>query len=78
MAIRKRKASKAQARNLASMDAQTAVRNWIEESPDVRLVQEIAMRARDVEAREPPCEMDMTTETIATPIKSQGLWKNPV
>jgi hypothetical protein len=71
MTNRKPKASKAQARNRASMDAETVVRNLIDESPDVRLVLEIATRAHAIESREPPRNLGMATDVVVNPTNSQ-------
>jgi hypothetical protein len=71
MTTRKPKALKTQARNRASMNAQTVVRNWMDENPDIRLVLEIAARANAIEFREPPRDLGMATDVIAVPINSQ-------
>jgi len=57
---------------------ESVLTDGLQANPEIQIVMEIAMRAREAEAREPPREMDMITETIATPINSQGLWQNPV
>jgi len=43
------------------------------ENPDVRIVLEIAERARDVESREPAKTIGMATDVIAIPTNSQYL-----
>jgi hypothetical protein len=77
MAKRKGQASAVQTRLATPVTVETVLLDGLQKNPEVQIVMEIAMRAREVEAREPPREMDMTTETIATPINSQGLWQNP-
>jgi hypothetical protein len=71
MTVRKPKASKAQARNSASRGIATALRERINENPDVRLVREIAMRAQEMEAREPPRYIGIATDIAATHANSQ-------
>jgi hypothetical protein len=65
--VTKPKASKAQARIRASMDAETIVRNLT----DVRLVLEIATRAHAIESREPPRNLGMATDVVVNPTNSQ-------
>jgi hypothetical protein len=71
MTLRKSKAPRAQARKRASMGAQTVVRSWMDESPDVRLVLEIAARAHAIEFREPPRDLGVVTDVVAIPTNSQ-------
>lgn len=55
------------------MDAEQIIKNALDKNPDIRLVLEIAARARAVESKEPPRNMEITTETVAVPTNSQGL-----
>lgn len=43
----------------------------LKENPEVRLVLEIAARARDIESREPPRELGAATEVVAIPTNPQ-------
>src|SRR5208282_5343324 len=76
MAKRKDQAVAVRARGATPVMVETVLLDGLQANPEVQIVMEIAMRARQVEAREPPREMDMITETVAT--SSQGLWQNPV
>ena len=73
----KRKGQAPAVRTATPVTVETVLMEGLQANPEVQIVMEIAMRAREVEAREPPRDMDMTTETVATPINSQGLWQNP-
>jgi hypothetical protein len=73
MALRKPKASKAQARNRPLRGVATAVRELINENPVVRLVLEIAMRARALESLEPPRYIGIATDFVAVAPNSQYL-----
>ena len=55
------------------MNAEQMVENTLEKNPELRLVLEIAARARAVEAKELPRNMGTTTETAAIPTNSQSL-----
>lgn len=52
--------------------AKQLIQRAIRENPEVSLVLEIATRARDLEARELPKEIGVSTETTATPVNSQS------
>lgn len=78
MAKRKGQASAVQTRSATPVTVETVLLDGLQANPEVKIVMEIAMRAREVEAREPPRDIDMATETVATPINSQGYWLNPV
>lgn len=53
------------------MKTQQIVQNAIDANPEIRLILEIATRARDAEARELPREIGSSTEVVAVPINSQ-------
>lgn len=57
----------------AAVNAQQVVKDALSKNPDMRLVLEIAARAREVESKEPPISMDRATETVAVPTNPQGL-----
>jgi|HubBroStandDraft_6_1064221.scaffolds.fasta_scaffold2330911_1 hypothetical protein len=52
--------------------AQQIVQQALKDDPEVRLVLEIAARAREAEARELPREVGSATEVVAIPLHSQG------
>jgi hypothetical protein len=47
------------------------INDGLKENPDVRLVLEIAARAREIEARETPRELWTSTEVATTPTNPQ-------
>lgn len=53
------------------MDAAQIIKDALETNPDVRLVLEIATRARDADSKEPPRELGASTEVTAIPINPQ-------
>lgn len=53
------------------MDAEQIVKDAIATNPDVRLVLEMAARAREAESKEPPRSIGMSTEVAALPTTSQ-------
>lgn len=54
-----------------AMDPKELVRNALRENPDVRLVLDVAARAKDMEAREQPREIGGSTEVVAIPCNPQ-------
>jgi len=44
----------------------------LDANPEIRLILEIATRARDTEARELPREIRSSTDAVATPFNSQA------
>ena len=54
------------------MNANQVIKDAIEMNPEIRLVLEIATRAREAEARELPREIGSATEVVAIPLHSQG------
>ena len=55
------------------MSAEQVIKNALEENPDIRLVLEIAARARDAESKEPPQNIGIATDIVAIPTNSQCL-----
>jgi hypothetical protein len=55
------------------MNIEKVIKSNLKENPEVRLVLEIAARARDLEALEPPREIGFATDIVAIPTKSQSL-----
>jgi hypothetical protein len=55
------------------MNAEQIVKNALEKNPEIRLVLEIAERAREVESKEPPRNIGIATEIVAIPTNSQSL-----
>ena len=55
------------------MNAEQVIKNALDKNPDIRLVLEIAKRAREAESKVPPRNMEIATETVAVPTNSQGL-----
>jgi hypothetical protein len=53
------------------MDAEQIIKKAVNENPDVRLVLDVAARARDTEARELPQEIGASTEVVAIPCNPQ-------
>ena len=53
------------------MDATQTVKDALDANAEMRLVLEIATRARELEQTEPPIEIGIATDTVAIPIKSQ-------
>jgi hypothetical protein len=54
------------------MNTEKLVQKVLDENPEVRLVLDIAARARETEARELPREIGTSTEVVAIPINSQA------
>ncbi len=55
------------------MNAEQTIQNALDKNPDIRLVLEIAARAREAESKEPPRNIGIATETAAIPTNSQCL-----
>jgi hypothetical protein len=53
------------------MKAKQTVQKALDKDPDVRLVLEIAARARSAESKEPPLYIGMATDTVTVPTSSQ-------
>ncbi len=53
------------------MNTNQTIKKALNENPDVRLVLEVAARARDAEAKEPPREIGAATEVAAIPTHPQ-------
>jgi hypothetical protein len=53
------------------MDAAEVIRKALDENRDVRLILEIATRAREIESKEPPRHVGIATEIVAIPTNSQ-------
>jgi hypothetical protein len=53
------------------MDAKKIVTKALNDNPEIRLVLEIAARAREVESKEPPRHIGFATDTVAVPTSSQ-------
>ena len=49
------------------------IKNALDDNPEIRLVLEIAARARDLESRKPPRNIGVTTDIVVTPTNSQCL-----
>jgi hypothetical protein len=49
------------------------IRDAIEKNPDIRLILEIAVRAREIESKEPPRNIGVATDIVAIPTNSQCL-----
>lgn len=49
------------------LTADQLIQREMKENPEVSLILEIAARAREVETREPPQEIRVSTEAIAIP-----------
>lgn len=72
MASRKPKASKVQTpHKKPPADAAALVQKRVEASAEMRLVLEIAARARAAESNEPPRHIGIATDIVATPTNSQ-------
>jgi hypothetical protein len=54
-------------------DTAQVIEDGLAANPDVRLVLEIALRAREVESKEPPRNIGVATDIVATPTNSQCL-----
>ena len=54
-----------------ALSAAQLVQEELDKNPDVRLVLEIATRARETEAKEPPRELGASTEVVAIPTNPQ-------
>ncbi len=67
MRSRRSSPSKAKAPNRKPVNIDATIQKVISENPDVRLVLEIALRARAAALNEPPIYIGMTTEIIAIP-----------
>ncbi len=55
------------------MDVDRTIRNVLAKNPEMLLVLEIATRAREVESREPPRELGLSTDIAVVQPNSQGL-----
>lgn len=55
------------------MDAAQVIKDALETNPDVRLVLEVATRAREAESKEPPRSIGFATDIVAIPTNSQCL-----
>jgi len=55
------------------MNAEQVIKDALDRNSEIRLVLEIAARAREVESKDPPRNMEVATETVAIPTNSQGL-----
>jgi hypothetical protein len=53
------------------MDTEQIIKRALNENPDIRLVLDVAARARDTEARERPREIEASTEVVAIPCNPQ-------
>ncbi len=53
------------------MSARKTVKKAIADNPEIRIVLEIAGRAREAEAKELPRELSVTTEVAALPTNQQ-------
>jgi hypothetical protein len=53
------------------MDTNQTIKKAFDENPDVRMVLDIATRARDTEARDLPREIGAATEVVAIPTNPQ-------
>jgi hypothetical protein len=53
------------------MSAPDTIRKALEDNPDLRIVLEIASRARELEAKEPPRELVTTTGVVTIPANQQ-------
>jgi len=53
------------------MKAEQVIKSALDRNPEIRLVLEIAARAREAESKEPPRNIGMATETAAVPTNSQ-------
>ena len=71
MSSLKAKTSKRERRKKASMDVATVIQKGMDKNPDVQVVLEIAMRARNLESVEPPRSIGMATDVVALPTNSQ-------
>jgi hypothetical protein len=71
MISRKHKSRKARKAKPKLRAPAAVIQKAIDENPEVRLVLEIAMRARDAESKEPPLDIGMATDIVATPTNSQ-------
>jgi hypothetical protein len=57
----------------AIMNAKQLVQKALRENPELRLVLEIAERARQVESKEPPISIGVGTDVAAIPTRPQCL-----
>jgi hypothetical protein len=55
------------------MDAEKMIKDAIDKNSDLRLVLEIAARAREAESKEPPRTIGMATEITSIPVSSASL-----
>ena len=53
------------------MNSEKLIQKMLDDDAEVRLVLEIASRARDIEARELPRELGTATEVVAIPTNPQ-------
>lgn len=71
MSSRKIQTPKSKPREKASMNVETIIQKGLAENPQIQLVLDIAQRARELEFREPPRNIGMATDVVATPTNSQ-------
>jgi hypothetical protein len=55
------------------MQAEKIVKNALDKNPDMRLVLEIAARARETESKEAPRNIGMATDVVSIPVNSACL-----
>ena len=55
------------------MNVEQIIKSALDENPDIRLVLEIAARAREAESKEPPRNIGVATDIVAVPTNSQCL-----
>jgi hypothetical protein len=55
------------------MDATKIIKQAIDDNPDIRLVLDIAARAREAQEREPAKDLRASTDVGANPTTSQGI-----
>jgi hypothetical protein len=55
------------------VDAAKMIENALAKNPEIRMVLELASRARQIESKEPPRNIGMATETVAIPSRPQCL-----
>lgn len=53
------------------MSVEQTIKKALSENPEIRLILDIATRARDVQAQEPPREIGSSAEVIAVPLNTQ-------
>jgi hypothetical protein len=55
------------------MSVEKLIKNALDKNPEIRLVLDIAARARDAESKEPPRNIGVATDIVAIPTNSQCL-----